>query len=79
MRYWTIVHPDKHPTLDFDIVRWETLSEKEILDSYWNYWYGKMVERGLTDSATEDNCLFDWCIIHWAERNYWIEMKENIQ
>ena len=79
MRYWTIVYPDKHPTLDFDIDRWETLSEKEILDSYWNYWYGKMVDRGLIDSATEDNCLFDWCTIHWAERNHWREMKENIQ
>jgi hypothetical protein len=27
---------------------------------------------------TSENCINDWCIVHWAQRNYWREMKECI-
>ena len=76
MRYWTICYPDRHPTQDFDIDRWETLSDQEILDSYWDYWSDKMLEKGPNDSCTYENCITDWCIVHWAARNRWREIKE---
>ena len=50
MRYWTTCYPAPHPTQDFDIDVWETLSDQEILDYYWDYWSGKMLEKGPNDS-----------------------------
>ncbi len=86
MRYWTIVYPMKHPTCDFDIDKWETLSEKEILDQYWEHWSGQMkrafYEKRMMNATIEDitpeKCIEDWCIVHWASRNYWREMKDCI-
>jgi len=87
MRYWTINYPAKHPTLDFDIDVWDTLSDKDILDQYWEHWSGQMkrafYEKRMLNATLEDitpeNCIDDWCTVHWAERNYWREMKENVQ
>lgn len=79
MRYWTICYPAPHPTQDFDMDVWETLSDQEILDSYWDYWYDKMNEKGHNDMATVENCITDWCIVHWATRNRWREIKENYE
>lgn len=76
MRYWTICYPEPHATQDFDIDRWETLSDQEILDSYWEWWSGKMLEKGPNDSCTIENCITDWVIVHWAARNRWREIKE---
>ena len=87
MRYWTICYPAPHPTQDFDIDVWETLSDKEILDQYWGWWSNKMREviasgRNINvtlEDITPEKCIEDWCIVHWAERNHWREMKENIE
>ena len=76
MRYWTICYPAPHPTLDFDIDVWETLSDQQILDYYWSWWNDKMNEHGPNDMATVENCIADWCLVHWAERNRWREIKE---
>ena len=46
-----------------------TLSEQEILDIYWPFWYNKMVHKyGTNDHPliTRDNCLEDWIVVHWA-------------
>jgi len=77
MKYYTIVYPAPHPTQDFDIDVWETLSEKEILNQYWVYWFTKMINNQQPlEELTSERCIEDWCIVHWAERNYWREMKE---
>ena len=76
MRYWTICYPAPHPTQDFDMDVWETLSDQEVLDSYWDYWSAKMLEKGPNDSCTFENCITDWTIEHWAARNRWREIKE---
>lgn len=79
-RYWTIVYPMKHPTLDFFIDKWETLSDTEIIEYYWHYWYINMlkVNRPSSDLTTE-RCIEDFSVVHWASRNYWREMKDNFQ
>jgi hypothetical protein len=77
MKYYTICYPD-YNTLGQDYVHWETLSEKEILNDYWNYWSNKMAELDQHHLITKENCIDDWCVIHWAERNYWREMKDCI-
>lgn len=78
MRYWTIVYPDQN-SLGEDYVRWETMSDEEILKYYWIYWFTKMVEAKRPDfEITPERCIEDWCVVHWAQRNYWREMKECI-
>ena len=76
MRYWTIVYPDVTET-GHGYDHWETLSEKEILDQYYHYWATKMISNDRHD-ISEEKCIEDWCIVHWAERNYWREMKDCI-
>lgn len=79
MKYYTIVYPDVTES-GHEYDHWETLSEKEILDQYWIHWFLKMVANGQPDEKlTSEQCIKDWCIVHWAERNYWREIKENYE
>lgn len=46
-----------------------TLSEQEIFDIYWPFWYTKMVHKyGTSDHPliTRDNCIEDWIIVNYA-------------
>ena len=78
MRYYTICYPDEN-TLKQEYTHWETLSEQEIIDQYWVYWFTKMINNQQPiEELTTERCIEDWCIVHWAERNYWREMKDCI-
>ena len=46
----------------------EILSEMEILELYWKYWYSRMVERFGSDHSeiTVRNCIDDWVVVNWA-------------
>ena len=78
MKYYTICYPNEH-----NETVWETLSEEEILDNYWNYWYNAMCAKygvdHVNNNFTKQDCIDDWCVVHWAERNHWREMKENYE
>ena len=75
MRFWSFVEMDTN-TLGEMFTRWVTMSDQEILDYYWDYWSNKMLAEGPNDMCTFENCIDDFCIVHWAERNHWREMKE---
>lgn len=88
MRYWTIVHIDTNSLGEY-YPKWETLSDREILDEYWERWSGQMkrafydkrLMTGESDGLeliTPEKCIEHWCTVHLAERNYWIEMKNCI-
>lgn len=78
MRYYTICYPDEN-TLGQEYTHWETLSEQDIIDQYWVYWFTKMINNQQPiEELTTERCIEDWCIVHWAERNYWREMKDCI-
>lgn len=78
MRYWTICYPDVN-TMGQDYNHWETLSDQDILDQYWVYWFVKMINNQQPlEELTSERCIEDWCIVHCAERNYWREMKDCI-
>lgn len=66
MKYWTYVEPGDDGVSPV----YTTLSEQEILDQYWDYWYGKMCEKfGKEEVDTnwcKQDCIEDWVIIHWA-------------
>jgi len=86
MRYWTICFPDTN-SLGDEYDKWETLSDKDILDQYWEWWsghmkrayYEKRLHGGGLESITPEKCIEEWCIVHWAVRNPWREMKDCIQ
>jgi hypothetical protein len=61
MKYWTICYPG-----EFGQNVQETFSEQQIIDSYYKYWFGKMVEAGKVDIATRERCIEDWITVHWA-------------
>jgi hypothetical protein len=52
---------------------WVIASEKAILESYWEDWQTKMLIKNIMtkqpqdQDVTQDNCILDWAIIHWAD------------
>ena len=46
------------------------ISEEEILETYYEFWKGKMIKKYGENShlITNHNCIEDWVTIHWAWR-----------
>lgn len=42
------------------------LTRDEILEQYWEYWTSQMKRIGKEDLISEDNCITDFMVIHWA-------------
>ena len=61
MKYYTIVYPGEVGQL----VK-ETFSEDQIIQSYYKYWYGKMVQANKHDMISRERCIDDWIVVHWA-------------
>jgi hypothetical protein len=60
--YWSYCEPSEDGRTD--VLR--TLTEKQILDSYFAYWWSMMTKVGRDDLISERNCIDDWAVIHWA-------------
>jgi hypothetical protein len=74
-KYYSIAYPDVN-IMGNDYVHHETLSENDILERYWDTWCNRMIEIGKNPEVmTFQNCIDDWCTVHYAQRNYWREMK----
>lgn len=73
MKYYTHCYPD-----DNDRPVFETFSEKEILDIYWDSWYSRMCNKFGKEIVDRDyckqDCIDDWVIVHWA----WESNQEKI-
>jgi hypothetical protein len=65
MRYWSCSYPDEHGR---HVV--ETLSDDDILNEYWDYWYAKMCDKfgkeHVDTNYSKMECIDDWVTIHWA-------------
>lgn len=61
MNYWSYNAPE---------VGVVTLSEKEIIDSFYPFWYRKMVKKYGSDyveaNFSQVECIEDWAVVHWA-------------
>lgn len=71
MKYWSYNEYDPtSPFADDSGGYVVTLSEKEILAQYWDYWYGKMCEKFGVEHVNENysihDCIDDWVIVNWA-------------
>lgn len=46
------------------------LSEKEILEEYWDYWYDRMCQKFgkpfVDANYGKEDCLKDWMVVSWA-------------
>lgn len=63
-KYWTIYFPG-----DYGQHVQETWSETQILKSYFDDWCSRARNAGWSpDQCTEQQCIEDWCAIHWAVR-----------
>jgi len=47
-----------------------TMSEDDIREQYWPYWYGEMCEKfgkeEVDGKYSFEDCLDDWVIVNWA-------------
>lgn len=64
MKHWRYIEPtsaaDATPVV-------QTWSEAEILASYFPYWSAQMRKAGKAAQISEQACLEDWVVVHWAE------------
>jgi hypothetical protein len=60
MKYWTIAYPTDGGDVE------ETLSEAMILHYYFPHWSEQMHKIGKDDMISEELCLEDWVVVHWA-------------
>jgi hypothetical protein len=68
MRYWTIVTPT---SAEDNTTIYETLSDDEIIEQYWDYWSSRMIakyggEEFQKSWCNKQDCIDDWVAIHWA-------------
>jgi len=68
-KYYTYVEPGDDGVTPV----YRTLSETEIINSYWDYWREQMIKvRCKGDSKKFDSiwspedCIGDWVVVHWA-------------
>lgn len=70
MRYWCYNEPvwDEYGEAVDNVV--VTVSDQEIIDTYYPWWYSKMVEKfgkeKVDSTYTKEDCIDDWVIVNWA-------------
>jgi len=67
IKYFRYIEP-RDPTNDDFSSEIVTLSEQEILDTYWDYWYSKVCEKFGKSEYSTKSCIKDWCAAHRAWR-----------
>ena len=63
-RRWCYVEPAWPDSSPREIVK----TEGEILREMFQSWSEGMHELGYDDLISEENCIHDWAIVHWAWR-----------
>lgn len=43
------------------------VTEDYIIEHYLPYWSNAMRYKGLSEEINNENCIIDYCTIHWAE------------
>lgn len=43
-----------------------TVSRSWIISTYFKYWAKRMNHVGKVDQITYENCIDDFCVVHWA-------------
>ena len=45
-----------------------TMTEREILAHYYEYWRGQMIRADKLDLICAENCIQDWIVVNWAAK-----------
>lgn len=61
MKSYTVVYPDDEGNAIEEVV-----TEREIIDSYFDYWSQQMVMSGKAHQVSYKNCIEYWVTINWA-------------
>ena len=66
-RKWAYQEPagDRNPD-DPNAAIVVVMSEREIIETYWDFWRAEMKRVGREELITRENCIADWIVIHWA-------------
>lgn len=63
MRKWKYIEPGDDGITPVEHI----LTDEEILKQYRAYWTERMCIVGKANEISEENCIQDWVVIHWAE------------
>lgn len=67
MRYYSYDQPVDPGFLKNEVV---TVSENEILDMYYDFWYDEMCKKygkeKVDANFTYKDCIDDWVVVNWA-------------
>lgn len=61
MKYYSIAFPGEYGQHVEEI--W---SEDQIIESYYKYWAQRMVMNKPSSNLSREDCIEDWCVVHWA-------------
>jgi hypothetical protein len=45
----------------------ETLSEDQIIQTYYTYWATNMIQNVKDADISRERCIEDWVVVHWAQ------------
>lgn len=66
MKYYSYDEPNEDGSNNHVI-----LSEKDILERYYDFWYGEMVKKYgkeyVDNNYNKKDCIEDFLVIHWAQ------------
>ena len=65
MRRWRYVEPGDFGNHGEPVI--VEMSEAEILAEYYPYWQEQMRRVGKESQISEQECINDWVVVHWAE------------
>lgn len=69
MRHWQYIQPGEGPDglNNPEII---VMSDQEIVDIYWEWWYDKMCQKYGQKRVDENycklDCIDDYVVVHWA-------------
>lgn len=62
-RIWAYYEPiGKNTTSSREVV----VSEKQIIEKYYDDWCERMEKAGKKDLISPENCIQDWVVVNWA-------------
>lgn len=56
----------EQPPIDGDETIKVSITDEDILDTYWDYWVGEMLRVHKLPMITPQSCIEDFVVVNWA-------------
>jgi hypothetical protein len=63
MRRWSYVEPGDDGVTPVTV----TMTDDDIIRDYYAWWKGEMERAGKTHLISEQHCIDDFVVVHWAQ------------